>query len=453
MPPKARQILDMNAFDAAADGTPADALLARRISNFGASSVLFYARPIEMVRARGCWLEAADGTQYLDFYNNVPSVGHCHPGVVEAICDQVRALNINSRYLHRTTEAYLERLKASLPDGDWNIALGCTGSEANDLALRAAMRWTGGTGFVVTETAYHGNTSAVIEVSPASLKRGKPPSHVRTVPAPSRAAYGEDIAEGCATAVKRAIATLKRRGHAFAGLIVDSIFSSDGVFPDPPGFLAKAAQVAKDAGGLMIADEVQPGFGRTGTMWGFERHGLTPDIVTMGKPMGNGYPMSGMATRPEILARFCKDVGYFNTFGGTPVAAAAGLAVLDAIETDGLIPNAATTGLYLRDRLQALAARDPRVGDVRGAGLFLGIDLVSPEDGAPDPAAAKTLINALRDRRVLIGAAGRYGHTLKVRPPLSLSTAEADFFVDAIADALGHSSTKTDAVASLGSVV
>ncbi|MEM9147687.1 MAG: aspartate aminotransferase family protein [Pseudomonadota bacterium] len=447
MPPKTRQILDMNAFDAAADGTPPDALLARRMSNFGASSVLFYSRPIEMVRARGCWMEAADGTHYLDFYNNVPSIGHGHPRVVEAICDQVRALNINSRYLHRTTETYLERLKATLPDGDWNIALGCTGSEANDLALRAAMRWTGGTGFVVTETAYHGNTAAVIEVSPASLKRGKPPSHVRTVPAPSSMAYGGDIGAGFAAAVKRGITTLKRRGHALAGLIVDSIFSSDGVYPDPPGFLVEAVRVAREAGGLLIADEVQPGFGRTGRMWGFERHGLHPDIVTMGKPMGNGYPMSGMATRPEILARFCQDVGYFNTFGGTPVASAAGLAVLDVLETDRLIENAETTGRYLRDRLQALAGIEPSIGAVRGAGLFLGIDLVSGEDGAPDPAAAKALINGLRDRRVLIGAAGRFGHTLKVRPPLCLTAAEADFFVNAMADALGHSTAATPAVA------
>ncbi|MEM1346535.1 MAG: aminotransferase class III-fold pyridoxal phosphate-dependent enzyme, partial [Pseudomonadota bacterium] len=284
---KARQILDMNAFDAGIDGSPPDALLARRMDNVGAASVLFYRRPIEMVRGRGCWMEAADGTRYLDFYNNVPSVGHCHPGVVEAICAQVSELNINSRYLHRTTETYIERLKATLPPGAWNVALGCTGSEANDLALRAAMRWTGGTGFVVTETAYHGNTAAVIEVSPASLKRGKLPAHVRAVPAPGVAAYGEDIAGGFASAVKRAIATLKRRGHAFAGLIVDSIFSSDGVFADPPGFLTEAVQVARDAGGLLIADEVQPGFGRTGMMWGFERHGLHPDIVTMGKPMGN----------------------------------------------------------------------------------------------------------------------------------------------------------------------
>ncbi|MEL6265035.1 MAG: aspartate aminotransferase family protein [Pseudomonadota bacterium] len=433
--PRARQILDMNAFDAAADGTPEDALLARRLDNVGAVSVLFYRRPIEMVRGEGCWMEAADGTRYLDFYNNVPSVGHGHPGVVEAIRAQVGELNINSRYLHRTTEAYLERLKASLGPGPWHVALGCTGSEANDLALRVAMRWTGATGMVVSETAYHGNTAAVIEVSPASLKKGRLPGHVKAVPAPTRAAYGDDIAGGFAAAVKRAMAVLKRRGHGVAALLVDSIFSSDGVYPDPAGFLAPAVEAVRAKGGVLIADEVQPGFGRTGRMWGFERHGLAPEIVTMGKPMGNGYPMSGMATRPEMLARFCEDVGYFNTFAGTPVAGAAGLAVLEALEDGDLPGNAARVGAHLLARLRAVAARDPRIGEARGAGLFLGVDLVAP-DASPDPALAKALINALRDRRVLIGAAGRFGHTLKVRPPLCLTRAEADFFVDAVEDAL-----------------
>lgn len=433
-----RQILDMNAFDTGADGSPDDPLLARRMRNFGAASVLFYSRPIEMVRGRGCWLEDVGGTNYLDFYNNVPSVGHCHPRVVEAIRDQIGKLNINSRYLHQTTETYLDRLKATLPPGDWNVVLGCTGSEANDLALRAAARWSGGSGFIVTETAYHGNTSAVIDVSPASLKRGALPAHVVAIPAPGVDAYGADIAAGLAAAINQAIATLQARGHPIAAFLVDSIFSSDGVFPDPAGFLSDAAATVRRAGGLLISDEVQPGFGRTGRMWGFERHGLAPDIVTMGKPMANGYPVSGMATRPEILSRFCEDIGYFNTFGGTPVSAAAGLAVLDVIAEEGLIENAEVMGNYLLERLHAVAAGDPRIGAVRGAGLFLGIDLVHQIDGRPDPALAKALINSLRERRVLIGAAGRYGHTLKVRPPLCLTQDEADFFVDALAGALAQ---------------
>lgn len=438
MAPKARQILDMNAFDADADGGGDDALLARRLANFGAASVLFYRQPIQMVRARGCWMEAADGTRYLDFYNNVPSVGHSHPGVVEAIRHQVGELNINSRYLHEITETYLERLKATLPDDLANVALGCTGSEANDLALRVAMAATGGTGFIVTETAYHGNTSAVIEVSPASLKHGSPPGHVETVPAPGVDAYGDDISAGFAEAVAGAIAALEARGHRLAAILFDTIFSSDGVFADPPGFPAQAVRLVRAAGGVVIADEVQPGFGRTGRMWGFERHGIAPDIVTMGKPMGNGYPMSGMATRPEMLERFCRDVGYFNTFGGTPVAAAAGLAVLDALRDEGLAANAARVGNHLRRRIEAVGAADGRVAAVRGAGLFFGIDLCEPGDpSTPDPGLASALINALRDRRVLIGAAGRYGHTLKVRPPLCLTTGEADFFADAMSDALG----------------
>jgi len=434
---RARQILDMNAYDAAADAGAGDALLARRIANAGAASVLFYREPIRMARARGAWMEAADGTRYLDFYNNVPSVGHCHPRVVAAVSRQLGELNVNSRYLHPLVEDYAERLKATLPAALSNVALTCTGSEANDIALRIAMAASGGDGFVVTETAYHGNTAAVIAVSPASLKRGRPPAHVRAVPAPGARAFGADVAGGFAAAVRRAIATLKRRGHRFAGLLVDSIFSSDGVFPDPPGFLAEAAAAARAAGGLVIADEVQPGFGRTGRMWGFQRHGLTPDVVTMGKPMGNGFPMAGVATRPDLLAAFCRDIGYFNTFAGTPPAAAAGLAVLDVIEAEGLVANAAAVGAHLTARMEALAAREPRLAAVRAAGLFMGLDLCAADDPTrPDPALAGAVINGLRDRGVLIGAAGRYGHTLKVRPPLCLTRAEADVFADALADTL-----------------
>ncbi len=442
MSAKVRPILDMNAFDAGSPAADSAPLLQRRLANFGAAAVLFYREPIEMVRARGAWMEAADGTRYLDFYNNVPSVGHCHPRVVEAVSRQVAELNIHTRYLHEGVDRYVEALKATLPPDLANIALACSGSEANDLAMRVAMAVTGNTGFIVTETAYHGNTAAVTEISPSALKRRAPVDHVALVPAPGRDAYGEDIAGGFAGAVAAAIAGLQARGYGLAAFICDSIFSSDGVFADPSGFLAPAVDAARQAGGLYIADEVQPGFARTGAaFWGFARHGVAPDIVTMGKPMGNGFPMAGMATRPELLARFCEDIGYFNTFAGNPVAAAAGLAVLEAIAADGLQANAAVVGDRLLSRLRALAATEPRIGEVRGAGLFLGIDLVRPEAGAngaaePDPALASALINGLRDRHILIGAAGRYGHTLKVRPPLCLTAGEADLFVDALADAL-----------------
>lgn len=438
MSTKVRQILDMNAFDDSGDPDSGSELLKRRRRNSGAASVLFYREPIEMMRAEGCWMEAADGTRYLDFYNNVPSIGHSHPRVAEAITRQVATLNVNSRYLNAVTENYVDRLKATLPDHLSNVVLTCSGSEANDLAMRVAMKGTGGTGFIVTESAYHGNTQAVTEISPAALKQGTPPDHVCIVPAPGPAVFGNDIGGGFTSAIEQAIATLKSRGHAPAALICDSIFSSDGVFADPPGFLAGAVDAVHAAGGVYIADEVQPGFARTGdAFWGFARHRVAPDIVTMGKPMGNGYPVAGMVVRPDLLAAFCRDVGYFNTFGGTPAAAAAGLAVLEVIEEEGLQENARTIGTHLKNRLRDLAVADPRLAAIRGAGLFVGVDLCRTGDPTvPDPNLAAATINGLRDRQVLIGAAGRYGHTLKVRPPLCLNRDEADFFVDALGDAL-----------------
>lgn len=431
MATETKPILAMNAYDG---GEVDDPLLSRRLQNFGAASVLFYKRPLEMVRGEGCWMQAADGERYLDFYNNVPSVGHCHPGVTAAVSRQMGVLNINSRYLVEGVERYIERLKATLPAEVSNVVLCCSGSEANDLALRVAQAATGARGVVVTATAYHGNTAAVTEISPSAWKRGGAPAHVRIVPAPSASAYGDNMASGFAAAVATAAAELHAEGHGLAALVCDTIFSSDGVYADPRGFLAAAAAAARAAGGLVLADEVQPGFGRTGAMWGFERHGLIPDLITMGKPMGNGFPMAGMAARPAHLAAFCEDTGYFNTFGANPVAAAAGDAVLEAIESEGLIANAARIGALLRQGLRAFAAADERIVEVRGAGLFIGVELA--RGGAPDPALTSALTNALCARRVLIGAAGRYGETLKIRPPLCLSEDEAGFFLDAFKDAL-----------------
>jgi len=438
MPIKVRQILDMNAFDDSGDPGSGSELLRLRRRNAGAASVLFYREPIEMIRAAGCWMEAADGTKYLDFYNNVPSVGHSHPRVADAVARQVATLNVNSRYLNALTEEYIDRLKATFPSHLENVVLTCSGSEANDLAMRIAMKGSGGTGFIVTETAYHGNTRTVTEISPSALKNGTPPDYVCLVPAPGSAAFGNDIAGGFTKAIDEAIVTLTARGYPLAALICDSIFSSDGVFADPAGFLNGAVDAVHKAGGIYIADEVQPGFARTGeAFWGFARHGVAPDLVTMGKPMGNGYPVAGVAARPDLLAAFCEDVGYFNTFGGTPAAAAAGLSVLDVIEEEGLQENARSIGAYLKTRLMELSNSERRLTAVRGAGLFIGVDLCAEGDPErPDPDLASGAINALRERRVLIGAAGRYGHTLKIRPPLCLSRDEADFFVDALANAL-----------------
>ncbi|KQT69825.1 MULTISPECIES: aspartate aminotransferase family protein [unclassified Aureimonas] len=434
-----REILMMNRFDAGG-APPSDEAMARRVARrvaaFGAASVLFYEEPIEMVRGRGVHLFDAKGRRYLDVYNNVPSVGHCHPRVVEAMARQAAELNIHTRYLNGVVETYADRLLASFPAPLTNVALTCTGSESNDLALRIARIATGRSGFVVTAAAYHGNTAAVTEISPSALRRGGLAPHVRAIPAPDIASGG-DVGERFAADLTQAIADLARDGIGFAGLVVDTIFSSDGIHADPPGFLASALAVTKAAGGLFIADEVQPGFGRTGAgLWGFERHGIVPDIVTMGKPMGNGFPMGGVVTRPDLLRRFCEETGYFNTFGGNPVAAAAGLAVLDVIRDEGLVENAGRVGASFKAGLCDLAGRHATIGAVRGAGLFIGLDLVEPESGEPDPALCSRLINGLKTRGILIGAAGLYGNTLKIRPPLCFGEEHAGIFVESFQAAL-----------------
>lgn len=430
-----KEILDLNRFDERAAGTFEPELadrIRRRRATFGASSVLFYEQPIEMVRAEGAFMYDTSGKRYLDVYNNVPSVGHCHPKVVEAIAAQAAVLNIHTRYLNRAVEAYSEALLSTFPAPLSNLVMTCTGSESNDLAMRIAQIGTGKRGFIVTETAYHGNTALVTEISPSSLRKRAPADFVRRVPAPLLSP-GEDVAATFAAAVRSAAADLEAAGHGVAALIVDSIFSSDGIHADPAGFLKGAVEAVHGAGGLFIADEVQPGFGRTGGgMWGFQRHGLVPDIVTMGKPMGNGFPMGGVVTRPDLLAAFCEETGYFNTFGGNPVAAAAGKAVLDVIAEEGLIEHARTVGAVFLAGLRDLSAREPAIGAVRGAGLFLGLDFVDPASGAPDPALASHVINAMKERGILIGAAGLYGNTLKIRPPLCFSADDAAFFTDTL---------------------
>jgi len=424
-------ILEMNAFEANQGGHQQN--VARRLNNLGAASVLFYQDPIEMVSAQGAWMQAADGKRYLDFYNNVPCLGHCHPSVVEAVSSQIGTLNVHTRYLVSVVDDYLESLKATLPDTITNIVLTCSGSEANDLAMRLAKQATGAEGFIVTEDAYHGNTSLVTEVSPSIIKQGELPAHVVAIPAPSSDVYGEDIASGFAAKVGEAIELLKQRGFNVAALLVDTIFSSDGIFTEPRGFLKQAVAVVHDAGGVFIADEVQPGFARLGeAFWGFDFHGVIPDIVTMGKPMGNGFPMAAVATKPEYLTAFCADVGYFNTFGGNPVAAAAGQAVLNTIKQENLQENALKMGNYLKTQLQSIANQSTYVSEVRGQGLFIGIDIGKRENkNIPDPFKTKQVINGLKSAGVLIGAAGRFGATLKLRPLLTLTQSEADFFLEA----------------------
>jgi 4-aminobutyrate aminotransferase-like enzyme len=431
------EILALNAYregKAGALDKDIAALIERRRKSFGGSAVTFYSKPIKVVGAEGAYILGSDGRRYLDFYNNVPTVGHTHPKVVAALTKQIAELNLHSRYLSDIVQDYGEKLLATFPTELSNVVMACTGSEANDLALRIARKASGGTGFVVTETAYHGNTSAVTEVSPSSYKTGAPPAYIRAIPAPDPRSYPGDLKAGFAQAVQEAIVALEADGIRFAGMMVDTIFSSDGVFADPHGFLDAAVKAVRKAGGLFIADEVQPGFGRTGAgMWGFARHGLIPDIVTMGKPMGNGYPVAGLVTRPELLSAFAEDYGYFNTFAASQAAAAAGKAVLEIIEEEELIQNAATVGVHLRNELRALGERYPAVAHVRGAGLYLGVEICQGADfNEPDAELTTALIDGLRDRGILIGAAGRYANVLKIRPPLCVTEDHVGALVDAM---------------------
>lgn len=439
-----KQILGLNRFEKS-DGVALDAGLAnqivRRQNTQGASSVLFYQQPIEMVSARGVWMYDAAGDSYLDMYNNVPSVGHCHPKVVEAMSRQAGLLNTNTRYLFPVLERYSETLLATFPAPLTNVVFTCTGSESNDIALRIARMATGKQGIIVTESAYHGNTTAVMEVSPSGQKRQQLPPYVRTVPAPDANTLqpGQQVAEVFAGAVQAAMDSLAAEGFGCAALLVDTIFSSDGVYADPAGFLGLAVARVRAGGGLFIADEVQPGFGRTGThYWCFQRHELVPDIVTLGKPMGNGFPMAAVITRPDLLDRFSQETEYFNTFGGNPVAAAVGLAVLQVIREEELLANAEHCGHYLRAGLRSLADQYPAISDVRGAGLFNAVEFRQLGSKEPDTALTQRVINELKGEGILIGAAGAYGNSLKIRPPLCFSTSNADFFIDKFATVMSR---------------
>ncbi len=434
----------INAFDASAAEhlTARDrALIERRERLLGPAYRLFYANPVHIVRGEGAWLYDPDGNGYLDVYNNVACVGHSHPDVVSAISKQSSILNTHTRYLTDGILDYAERLLSYFPNELSQVMFTCTGSEANDLAYRAACTFTGGTGVIVTQLAYHGVTIAISQMSPSLGSAITLGSHVRTVPAPDvYRSDGKDVGEVLAENVRKAILDMQAHGIKPAALLVDSIFASDGIFSDPAGFLAPAVAEIRKAGGVLIADEVQPGFGRTGEgMWGFARHGIIPDIVTMGKPMGNGHPIAGMAAKPEILEVFGQHTRYFNTFGGNPVSCAAGMAVLDVIAREGLVGNAKIVGAYLRDGLRALATRHELIGEVRGAGLFVGVELVA-DRATRRPATVETsrLVNGLRDRRVLISACGPHANVLKICPPLVFTREHADIFLATMDEVLSR---------------
>ena len=415
-----------------------EALLARRQRVLGPGLSLFYSEPLHIERGRGVWLYNAQGKAYLDAYNNVPVVGHCHTHVVQAIARQSAALNINTRYLYRSILDYAERLVSLFP-GDLSVCLFVnSGSEAVDIAWRMAQSYTGQRGALVMEDAYHGITEATWHLSTSKMKNGLA-THVQTLltPDPYRGKFRHgvaNIAELYAADAQRAIGDLHQGGIKPAAFIVDTAFASNGIPDVPKGYLAAVSEMVHLVGGLLIADEIQAGFGRMGThWWGYMGHALNPDIVTLGKPVGNGYPLGVIVTRPEILSTLVDRTSIFSSYGGNPVACAAGMATIDVIENEDLIDNAARIGGYLREGLRALMPRHDWIGDVRGMGLLIAVELVRDRTTL-EPAREETqqILDLMRENGVLIGSEGRLANVLKIRPPLIFTREHADLLIDAL---------------------
>jgi len=413
-------------------------LLERRHRLLGKAAPLFYDQPLHIVRGQGVFLYDADGREYLDAYNNVPVVGHCHPTVVQALAAQAAQLNVHTRYLHENVVDYAERLTATFDASLAMAVFTCTGSEANDVALRMARTLSGREGIICSSSTYHGNTAAVDELSTTFTGGRTGSARVRAVPFPEsyrplRGLGGPALLDAYVAEVEEAIRSFEAQGLGLAGMLVCPIFANEGLPEVPAGYLERVARLVRQAGGYLIFDEVQAGFGRTGRMWGHQCAGVVPDIVTLGKPMGNGHPIGGVVARADIVDAFRERVMYFNTFGGNPVSCAAGLAVLQVLQEEQLLANAQEVGPYVARGLRELRATHAVIGDVRARGMFWSVELVADRNTRePAPAAAKAVLNAMKDRGVLISRLGPFDNVLKMRPPLPFSRGHADRLLETL---------------------
>jgi len=412
-----------------------ESLLKRRFRLIGQKAPLFYDEPLHIVKGEGVWLEDSDGKRYLDVYNNVPNVGHCHPKVVEALSKQAGSLNIHTRYLHETILDYGEKLISKFEESLSMLFFTCTGSEANEVALRMARSHTHKKGIICTNATYHGNTTAVDELA-TIFHDGKSISpNVKAVEFPCsyrpvNGLSGKALADAYAGKVKQAIEEFETEGIGFAGMLICPIFLNEGLPNVPAGYMKKISRYVRDAGGVLIFDEVQSSFGRTGKMWGYETAGVVPDIVTLGKPMGNGHPLAAAICRADLGNEFRDKVMYFNTFGGNPVSCAVGLAVLEVIEQENLVENSRQVGLYIKEGLNRLADKHELIGDVRGKGLILCMEMVIDREARqPATLEARRLINLMKEQGVLISKIGMDDNILKMRPPICFSRDNADFLL------------------------
>lgn len=419
-------------------------LAARRDRALGAGAPLFYNTPLHIVRGEGVYLFDADGRRYVDMYNNVPCVGHANQHVVEAMARQQGTLNVHSRYLHEGIVTFAERLANLHGPAIESVIFSCSGTEANEVALRMARLATGKAGIVCTNATYHGNSEAVAKLNRIGAGHNGA-GDVRAIPFPEMlrpivpAASEAELADAYLERLRAAIRSLEEDGVGFAGLIVCSIFANEGLPDVPRGFMPRAAEIVRGAGGLVIADEVQAGYGRTGAWWGYDVMGFVPDIVVTGKPMGNGLPLAATAASRSLVEGFRAATRYFNTFASSPLQAAVGMAVLDVIERERLLEDVAAVGAFLKSALATRKGRFASIADVRGHGLFVGVEIAKSDAArSPDSEGAIEVINRLKDKGFLTSNAGAYRNVVKIRPPLVFKQSHAEAFLAAFDETMAE---------------
>ena len=401
-------------------------------SQFMGDSPLFYKEPINLESGEGVWLYDKSGKKYLDVYNNVPVAGHCHPRIIASLTDQASKLNVHSRYVSDVVVDYSEKLISLHSDNLSKLQMACSGTEAVEVAIKMARIYTGGQGIICSNATYHGNSHETFRMTigpfEPEFRRVTYPESYRPI---KDGLLEEDLCALYIKEVEKQIEGFNQDGIKFAGLIFCSIFANEGLPDFPKDYLSKVSKLVRDSGGVVILDEVQAGFGRTGTWWGYELSNVSPDIAVMGKPMGSGLPVSGVVTTEEISDSFHEKAFYFNTTAATPLQAAVGGTVIDIIQDEGLIENAEKIGGYLKAELLKIKDDFDYLGDIRGPGLFIGLDIVdNKEDKNPDREKAIEIVEILKSKGVLISNAGQYRNVLKLRPPLVFDSSHADFLLD-----------------------
>jgi len=412
-----------------------ESLQNRRDFALGFGAELFYDKPLEIVRGEGVYLYDRDGRRFVDMYNNVPCVGHANAAVVKAMAEQQATINVHSRYLHEGIVTFAERLAGLHYDGIESVVFSCSGTEANEVAIQMARTITGKRGLVCTDAAYHGNSELVGSLTNVG-RAGHETNEIRGFPYPDRyrplgeGLSEEALCEAYLAEVATAIENLRNEGSGFAALIMCPIFANEGMPDIPAGFMSRVTDLVHREGALVIADEVQSGYARTGRWWGYEYTGFRPDIIVTGKPMGNGLPLAATAASKDFVDAFRANTDYFNTFSSSPLQAAVGMAVLDEIERLDLLRNATEVGGQLTSELRDRVGLHDAIGDVRGYGLFVGIEMIKDSDTKePDAASTERLSNRLKDKGFLVSYAGKFNNVLKIRPPLVFSHENAAEFL------------------------